>query len=452
MKEKQSKFKKGAASFYIVAISTLILVIIAASFAAVIISEITRTSNDDLAQSAYDSALAGVEDAKLAYYNYQNCKNGATYSGVGLECKDLIAWVENGKKPSSDPEDCDMVANILGRTIVVEEGIKKGVLVQESEGNDMQQYYTCVTMTNKTKNIKSSVSGTEPIYTVRAKFDESVDSDVINKIKTLRVKWHSVDLINGDGHYGESYENFRGSGSGIFGENPVTPAVISVGMIQTSNVFSLSDFDVTQGDSTDRGTLYLVPTGDSTLAKVEGKYNVSWNGEKNIIHNKTSDGQNDGFLKSNDKTSKNLPYAVYCKPETEAVDFACSVDIDIPSPVGGNRNKDTFMFVIELPYGGPETHFSLEFLCNDGISCSKASVVNDETGEVGEKDSSRAVLDNVQINVDSTGRANDLYRRIETRLQPDGDPYPLYGIQVLGGGSPESLIKKDLTPKSEHNF
>ena len=72
---KMSKFKNGAASFYIVAISTLILVIIAASFAAVIISEVARSSNDDLAQSAYDSALAGVEDAKLAYYNYQNCKN-----------------------------------------------------------------------------------------------------------------------------------------------------------------------------------------------------------------------------------------------------------------------------------------------------------------------------------------------------------------------------------------
>ena len=69
----RKKFKEGAASFYIVAISTLILVIVAASFAAVIISEVTRTSNDDLAQSAYDAALAGVEDAKLAYYNYQKC-------------------------------------------------------------------------------------------------------------------------------------------------------------------------------------------------------------------------------------------------------------------------------------------------------------------------------------------------------------------------------------------
>ena len=65
--------KEGAASFYVVAFSTLVLMIIATSFAAIIISEVTRTMNDDLSQSAYDSAMAGIEDAKLAFYNYQNC-------------------------------------------------------------------------------------------------------------------------------------------------------------------------------------------------------------------------------------------------------------------------------------------------------------------------------------------------------------------------------------------
>ena len=63
------KFRTGAASFYIVAFSTLILVIIAASFATAIVSEVMRSSNDDLSQSAYDAALAGVEDAKLAFNN-----------------------------------------------------------------------------------------------------------------------------------------------------------------------------------------------------------------------------------------------------------------------------------------------------------------------------------------------------------------------------------------------
>ena len=48
----KAKFKSGAASFYVVAFSTLILTIIAASFATAIVAEITRTANDDLSQSA----------------------------------------------------------------------------------------------------------------------------------------------------------------------------------------------------------------------------------------------------------------------------------------------------------------------------------------------------------------------------------------------------------------
>lgn len=435
MKEELSKFKKGAASFYIVAISTLILVIIAASFAAVIISVITRTSNDDLAQSAYDSALAGVEDAKLAYYNYQNCKNGAEYSNTELTCKKMLEWVENGKTPNGY-EDCDMVAAILGRKIVGEEGNKKGVLVQEGESNDMQQYYTCVTMTNKTKDIKSSVSDKEP-YIVRPKFDKSINEDVIKNIQKLRLKWHSVS--EDEGFNNTDFENF--DKDGIFREDEVTPAVISVGMIQTSKSFNLSDFNTTQGDKTDRGTLYLVPTMTTNPIRVEGKYNAIQNGK--IDKN--------GFLKSNDKTSKNLPYAVYCNDKAD--DYACSVDIEIPSPVGGgDRNEDTFMFVIGLPYGGPSTHFSLEFFCSSN-NCSRTVVTNDETGETTE-DSNLAVLNGVQIKIDSTGRANDLYRRVETRLEPDGDPYPLYGIQVLGGNKDgsSSLIEKNLTPTSEYNF
>ncbi len=109
-KSASHRFKRGVASFYIVAISTLILVIIGASFAAVIISAVTRTSNDDLSQSAYDAALAGLEDAKLVLYDYQQCKlvkaaeaagNGRAANdarnklvGNGIDCGCLINWVE----------------------------------------------------------------------------------------------------------------------------------------------------------------------------------------------------------------------------------------------------------------------------------------------------------------------------------------------------------------------
>ena len=179
---KNTKFKKGAASFYIVAISTLILVIIAVSFASVIISEIARTSNDDLAQSAYDSALAGVEDAKLAYYNYLNCKSGASYHvDSGIECGEVISWVED-----KAGGDCDMVAKILGRV-----PSDKGVMVNESEDkdNNMQQYYTCVKMTNKTSSIDSVISESSPEYITKVRFD---GDDVVNDIDSVVVKWHKI--------------------------------------------------------------------------------------------------------------------------------------------------------------------------------------------------------------------------------------------------------------------
>ena len=424
---KVKKFKKGAASFYIVAISTLILVIIAASFAAVIISEVTRTSNDDLAQSAYDSALAGIEDAKLAYYNYQNCKNGATYSGVGFSCDELIKWVEKGEMPEGTNE-CDMVAKTLGRGISENEG----VLVQETAANNMQQYYTCVTMTNRTKDVLGYITENNPAYTVRVKFADGVSTKAIKKV---RVSWHSDD----DGSQNEfQYEDF--GSDGIFGDQIVKPAVISVGMVQTSETFKLNNFDVTKDNQTDRGTVYLVPTDQADLEAAGGKYNVSWNGTKNTI-------DTNGFLKSNDKTVKNLPYAVYCNKEGN--DFACSAEIGIPDPVGGNRSEETFIFAITLPYGGPSTHFSLEFLCDS--ECKEAVTLDTgETVNYGDQ----AILDGVQVKIDSTGRANDLYRRVETRLQPGevGFPYPLYAIQVLGNDSNGSLIEKNEMPTCEWNF
>ena len=47
---KKSRFKKGVASFYIVAFAALILVIVASSFAMVVMSEVERTSGSDLSR------------------------------------------------------------------------------------------------------------------------------------------------------------------------------------------------------------------------------------------------------------------------------------------------------------------------------------------------------------------------------------------------------------------
>ena len=94
MKKIVMRFREGAASFYVVAFATLVFVIIAVSFAAVVVAEMVRTSNADLSQSAYDSALAGIEDAKLAFYNYQMCKEQGNFAieptGDGPDRKSVV--------------------------------------------------------------------------------------------------------------------------------------------------------------------------------------------------------------------------------------------------------------------------------------------------------------------------------------------------------------------------
>lgn len=476
---KQRKFRKGAAAFYIVAMATLILGIIAASFATVVISEVTRSTNEDLAQSALDAANAGKEDAKIAIANYQRCKNakanGETISfSANVTCEELIDWVDNGIVPDGEDE-CDLVANALGREIAYEEkedgtkGEKLGVLVQETNDGDdsMKQYYTCVKIATQTRDLLGTVNKDEPGREFRLKFREPgsviasgdtgssstsgasgadgttsgtegassqdtsgsqsdtgsrVSTKGIKDIDTIRISWHSA-TEDSDSKNGTAFTWMDLSKGGILGANKVTPAVVQVGVIQTSETFDLTDFDQTKDGQTDRGSVILVPTAEDNTGLTAGESYVSaYNGVANVI-----DAEN-GLLKSNDKSYKNLPFVVHCDHMS---DYACSADIELPQPVRGNRSQETFMVSVNLPYGQPQTHFSLEFYAG---------------GE-------QVMLDGVQIGVDSTGRANDVFRRVDTRLEASeaAYPYPTLGLEILGGwGDP--ALKKNFYSACEYSL
>lgn len=440
---KIKKFKKGAASFYIVAVSTLILVIVAASFAAVIVSEVTRTSNDDLAQSAYDAALAGVEDAKLTFYNYQKCVNGeagegddpvvSRYgNGQELRCSELEDWVRTGNTADSGEDPCDVVANSLGRTIEVEgeDQTKKGVLVQESsdDGNNMEQYYTCVKIQTKTEDYLGVLDSDDTEHSVRIKFDKTANPNAYNDVNKVRLSWHQFKVNEeGGGLSGDYFTWMSPNASGVFGTSKVTPAVVALTMVQTSDPFNLSDFDMSSADGrTDRGTVYLVPVDSApSPTETDAYYSVAQNNGTNALI------ENDhGFWKSNNKDIKNKPVLVWCSKKTTQ-DYACTAELTIPQPIGGNRNEDTFIFSVSLPYGGPKTDYRLEFL----------------------HDTTVLPLDGVQVSIDSTGRANDLYRRVDTRLEPSDAtyPYPIYGIEALDPGSNPG-IEKNFDTLCEYDF
>ena len=448
----KNKFKKGAASFYIVAFSALILLIVATSFASIIISELTRTSNEDLSQSAYDSALAGVEDAKLAYYSYQNCvaQNGTGATGGVVDCDTVKEIIE---KPEN--QNCDMVANILGR------GAGE-VSISELKGadavkNNMQQAYTCVEIQTKLEDYRSTLSSTNQMRVIKTNFASDVDGhNVANDIVKVKINWFS----DKGAKYAWTNAGSETGGSVAFWQTgyklAATPPTISVAMVQTAKNFNLSDFDLVRNDGavrTDRAMVYLVPTNVQGLAsRSDGNYKGAWNGSENVI-------SDTAMQKSNDKTTTNLPYAVYCisAEDDEGHEFACSATLYLPKPISGvggdERNPDTFEFIVSLPYGKPMTDFSMEFFCADGVS--KCGYQPPESEGSAPAEEGRAYLDSVQVKIDSTGRANDLYRRVESRLETAADSSYLSvmgPLELMGGDSGEQVLKKVEAVRCEYNF
>lgn len=432
MKRIKEKFKSGAASFYIVAFSTLILIIIATSFAVAIVAEVTRSSNDDLSQSAYDAALAGVEDAKLTFMNYQNCVNsGANYAdelsgNVDVTCQDIVYWMNH--------PNCDMVGHILGRVGKTSEGGE--VLVEETENssdsgnNEMNQAYTCVTIKTKLNDYRASLSSMNPYRIVKVDLDKANASD----IKAVKISW----FLNG-GTLALDYTNYT-SGRVAFQPlnlvNASTPPTIAVELIQTAQNFTMAQLNgTTTGGKTDRATVYLVPTGSASHATGTTQTYVGAYDSTNH-RNQLSAAQ---IAATNDH-KKDLPFTVYCPGDTVTDEYVCSATLNLPDPIGGARSKDTFMFVVSLPYGQPETDFSLEFICADGKDCGSAVAGGGSMG-----DTSIASLNGVQVLIDSTGRANDLFRRVEVRLEPADNAfaYPFYAVQV------GEKLEKDLTVTTE---
>lgn len=393
----KTNFKKGAASFYVVAFSTLILLIIVASFTALVVAQITRSSNADLSQSAYDSAMAGVEDAKLAFYSYQNClAQGVTeerepVDGEEIGCKEII-WMIN--HPVED--DCDMVANILGRNVDENSGVSVDESSTSANSNNMAQYYTCVRIRKELDDYRATLSSENQIRVVKPSFKEGTSANDIGKI---RISWGLTEGNTSDMRFSDLNPTFPTAANFT---SPLNPPVISVALLQAEEGFRLSDFDKVGDNSTNRGMVYLLPQQTEPAANSDS-YAVTNN---NIIT--AAD-----FVKSNDRTYKNLPYTIICKPTEEM--FACSAIIELPEPIDTNgetsgRSNDNFVIAVALPYGKPATDFLLEFYDRD-------AVVND----AGEIEKPPVTLEGMQIGVDSTGRANDLFRRVETRLEERDD-------------------------------
>lgn len=479
------QFRRGIASFYIVAFSTLILVVVSTGFSVVILSEATRTMNDDLSQSAYDTALSGVEDAKLAFSNYRRCKAKGAVAAKSITpddtvtCEEIMYWMEH--------PDCSMVGHMIGRIgekdngeVMVNDAWKKS---SDDAKNVTNLAYTCVKLGTALTDYRANLSTSNQTRMIQVSFSKADGTKLAaSSIKTVRLSWY---MNREDTSY--SFGSFINAGNSktrqvAFMPNKsvavVAPPVMQFQMVQTAGEFELSDFNQTvnrntrlaysalggelpaanldgkkcsdlDNGCTDRATLYFVPTNNGTASKKAktNNYTGAWDSDKG--GNWITKAE---VAKTNDRSVENLPYAVLCADtSSEATsgskklasnEFACSVTIELPEPVYNEgtakanraRNDDTFIFAVTLPYGEPETDFAMEFYTDEGATADSIAWIRD-----------------AQVVVDSTGRANDLYRRVETRLETSDTSfvYPIYALQLLGEGS---TLKKNFYTTSEYNF
>ena len=417
----KQNFKKGAASMYVVVISALLFGVLTVSFIRIIVSDALRTTNTELAQSAYDSALAGVEDAKTALMKYYGGCQGSEPNIAGDDnCQKLVYYVGSALKneldlsSSGDDQNCSTISNALQRNGDNNTPQTEEVLLKQTTNaanSNTEQAYTCVTIADKLNDYSAKVESGLTTRVVPLKYvTEDDEGDV--EISGIRFSWYGFDQAS----------NLEYKSNPKFEATSSTPPMISVQLIQTPVEFSLTDFTNTEGNTTDRGTLFLVPT------------------KRNSETGRTYINAADGFLKSNKHEQTNEPYNIKCANDksdrTIDSDYACSTTIAIPNPYGGDRTRDTFFLVVSLPYGNPSTDFKIE-LCKTG-----SILANGECNI--------AKFDGVQTAVDSTGRANDMYSRVEARIELADIYFPFaeYALQLSGDENGSKLEKNFYVTKN----
>lgn len=440
------KTRKGATSMIVIIFFTLLAGILVLSFVGVMLSNITQSTNYDLSQSAYDAALAGIEDAKVMLLEYNNCMaRGDLTSPI---CSKVITSV-NAK---DSEKNCDLVRDSLGRpgedsneTLVRSDSSS----VKGSAAENLDMAYTCVLVSTDVADYLGTIQNDSDMKVIPLR--TSAESSQTSKANTVKVQWYSSrdfekdndtydrDPFGSNGGFTKlsTTRMFSSSKTAVsnqdynkFGSKATLPPVLNVGLIQTANTFNLYQFYENVGLTTNRGRITLRPinkSGNTAIANSNTSgFAVSATAGYQLTKEQYSAANYD-VINSSFSTSldQNSPYDVNCLQGDSIKDgsYACTVYIQLPEAVGGSTNDFTRFLTLSTPYSSPEISFSVAMLECD---------VNAWAPPVGCK---TVNFVGVQSSVDSTGRANDVFRRVDARVElvDTGYPFPKYAVGLHGG-------------------
>lgn len=363
--------QQGAVSLFVVIFAALLVTIVTVSYIQFMLRDQQQATTNDLSQSANDSALAGVEDAKRLLLLDQSCRDGTAASGVNCVA------ITNALNPVAGTNEtaCDALvqAGLVGQT-------NDETIIQQNLGDNadkLDQAYTCVKIAVNTGDYKNDLDVNQSVLvpiTGVAAFDR------------VEISWFSRSDVQNDTT--STTVGFPTTGPDVSLPRVGTrwqrnyPPLLRTQLIQTGSSFSLTDFDDSQpGNRSNANTLYLYPSGTGA--------------------------ENKDFALDARRSPTNIPQQVRCNNSFTAAEYVCKATILLPTPIDGNAaNRSGYLRFTAL-YNS--AHFSVKL-----------------------KNGANDVLFNrVQPQVDSTGRANDIFRRVKARVELTGDfTYPEAAIDM----------------------
>lgn len=373
MAKTKNYYQKGVVSLFAVILSALLLTILTVGFTALMVQGQRQAMNNDLSQSAHDSALAGVEDAKRVIR--------ACQTGNATACSALY----------DQPNDCRIVA----RTGIAGSATDKETIIRSSTGADdgsqFQQAYTCVNIHMDTPDFLVSLQeGVSDMVPLRA-------SDDIDQIE---IEWFSSDDLPAPTLASPP------SGVGlppVSGWGAAAPPLLRVQLISPGETFHVDD---TLNSSAASRTVFLRPTsplgtGPAPVILLEG------------------------YARATDGTShSNAPYAVTCSVlPIGGGGYACKAVLDLANiEISREASKNAFL--------------RLQTFYSTGETSTRVTL---------KRDGNPVIFKGGQPSVDATGRANDLFRRVEARLETGSTfIYPNYAADIENNICKDFSITEDI--------
>jgi Tfp pilus assembly protein PilX len=359
-----NKKEHGAVSLFIVIFSTLLISVLTVSFIRMMVRDQQEATLNDLSQSAYDSALAGVEDAKRALLRYQNSCGS---DPVSPDCEVIRKALNSGSCDTLEgAQVVDFAESSLGNKEVI---IQKDISDDEAENFD--QAYTCVTMTLNTPDYQASLSANESkIIPLRG----------VSDFNSITIQWFTSTDANSSTIKLTNNTKLPLPISSEWETNQ--PAFLRAQLIQYDSSFSLSDFDTSNKAAS---TLFLYP---SSVGTREVDFSTVPRA-KAEPPNSTGTG-----IKP-----------IHCVSGLANTTYACTVKIKLSDTI--HNGSRTALLRLSALYN--KTTFRIT-LADGTVS-----------------------FNEVQPKVDATGRANDVFRRVEARIETQSEfPYPEAAIDITG--------------------